>query len=525
MFALYPQRNNATYADGIITTKLFPEQNAKVGTFADGVAIMAGKVNGREIEFKNLCSHIKFTLEQEGIKSLTLIGNKNEALCGKFEVNLTGEEPVIQVKTPETYVTLRNEDGSALATGDYYFTILPVEFADGFTVILSKNADGSQLAAKTNGIVDKIKTRNTVLGMPAVPAEKLRTHLNYFVKYNDGFPVSIGETNDGGVQFSKESNPGGILVNSTKNNTLIKKDGVYFICNENDPAQIKYNETNGIIVCGVDASVKSKVEMAKTLQPATKGDGVILFENLVISPEATFTNDFITQKKATANPGTSFGSIVFDNCKITTAKNLININNKETSITKVSVLNCDYFAKGATSCVLSFGNMASTVSELNIRNNIFGVVEGTVMTEFKILQCPGGRVSSINVYSNTFDHTTMVTNGCVIIKNVENCYMLYNLFNETVLQTANSKFGNKNGDATDIIEGQVINNYFYTSGTYNLNNSLKPKKSGAPVKLNKTPLSSIWAPFDGQYGTYDIVAVDQTKQPSEAILPNIGAHR
>ena len=525
VFALYPQRNNATYADGIITTKLFPEQNAKVGTFADGVAIMAGKVNGREIEFKNLCSHIKFTLEQEGIKSLTLIGNKNEALCGKFEVNLTGEEPVIQVKTPETYVTLRNEDGSALATGDYYFTILPVEFADGFTVILSKNADGSQLAAKTNGIVDKIKTRNTVLGMPAVPAEKLRTHLNYFVKYNDGFPVSIGETNDGGVQFSKESNPGGILVNSTKNNTLIKKDGVYFICNENDPAQIKYNETNGIIVCGVDASVKSKVEMAKTLQPATKGDGVILFENLVISPEATFTGDFITQKKATANPGTSFGSIVFDNCKITTAKNLININNKETSITKVSVLNCDYFAKGATSCVLSFGNMASTVSELNIRNNIFGVVEGTVMTEFKILQCPGGRVSSINVYSNTFDHTTMVTNGCVIIKNVENCYMLYNLFNETVLQTANSKFGNKNGDATDIIEGQVINNYFYTSGTYNLNNSLKPKKSGAPVKLNKTPLSSIWAPFDGQYGTYDIVAVDQTKQPSEAILPNIGAHR
>lgn len=527
VFALYPQRNNATYADGIITTKLFPEQNAKVGTFADGVAIMAGKVNGREIEFKNLCSHIKFTLEQEGIKSLTLIGNKNEALCGKFDVNLNGEEPVIQVKTPETYVTLRNEDGSALVTGDYYFTILPVEFADGFTVILSKNADGSQLAAKTTGIVDKIKTRNNVLRMSAVPADKLRTHLNYFVKYNDGFPISIGETKDGGVQFSKESNPGGILVNSTKNNTLIKKDGVYFICDENDPAQIKYNETNGIIVCGVDASVKSKVEMAKSLQPATKGDGVILFENLVISPEATFTNDFITQKKAdpNTNPGTSFGSIVFDNCKIVTARHLIYILNKETSITKVSVLNCDYFAKGAASCVLSFGNMASTVSELNVRNNIFGVVEGTVMTEFKILQCPEGTVSSINVYSNTFDHTTMVNNGCVIIKNVENCYMLYNLFNETVLQTANSNFGNKKGNTADIIEGQVTNNYFYTSGTYNLNNSLKPKKSGSPVKLNKTPLSSIWAPFDGQYGTYDIVAVDQTKQPSEAILPNIGAHR
>lgn len=202
------------------------------------------------------------------------------------------------------------------------------------------------------------------------------------------------------------------------------------------------------------------------------------------------------------------------------------LNNKETSITRVSVLNCDYFAKGNASRVLSFGNNASTVSELNIRNNIFGVAEGTVMTDFKVLHCPEGTVSAINVYSNTFDNTTIVNAGCVIIKNVENCHMMYNLFNETVLKTANSNFGNYKGTAAaGTIMGEVTNNYFYTSGTYSLINALKPQKTGSPVKLSKTPLSSAWDPFNGQYGIYDINAVDPTKQPSEAILPKIGAHR
>ena len=148
------------------------------------------------------------------------------------------------------------------------------------------------------------------------------------------------------------------------------------------------------------------------------------------------------------------------------------------------------------------------------------------MTEFKVLQCPEGTVRAINVYSNTFDNTTMVNAGCVIIKNVENCHMMYNLFNETVLKTAHSNFGNYKGTAAaGTIVGEVTNNYFYTSGTYSLNNALKPQKAGSPVKLSKTPLSSTWDPFNGQYGIYDINAEDPQKQPSEAILPKIGAHR
>ena len=529
VFALYPQRNNATYADGIITTKLFPEQNAKVGTFADGVAIMAGKVNGREIEFKNLCSHIKFTLEQEGIKSLTLMGNKNEALCGMFEVNLTGEEPVIQVKTPETYVTLRNEDGSALATGDYYFTILPVEFADGFTVILSKNADGSQLAAKTNGIVDKIKTRNTVLGMPAVPAEKLRTHLNYFVKYNDGFPVSIGETNDGGVQFSKESNPGGILVNSTKNNTLIKKDGVYFICNENDPAQIKYNETNGIIVCGVDASVKSKVEMAKSLQPQKIANGILAFENLDITTTLAAQNDIIAQVSGSST--SEFGTILFDKCKVSKfPRHVINMQYLAISLTSIAFIDCDFDISGEKTNIVYMGTMGHTFNNFDVRNCIF-YYTGTAQSEFKILHAPNTTITKLNVWSNTLDKTIGVNAGLLLTGTMETCNVVYTLSNSVI--PTNNHVNLVQAKITQPTYAQITNNYFYTTSEKNLiipkairgEDGDANKKVGSPVKLNSCPLPNEWDPANGRYGTYTIEAADPKDQPSEAILPNIGAHR
>lgn len=526
VYALYPQRTSATFKNGVVATKLFPDQNAAVGTFADDVAIMAGKVNGKEIEFKNLCSHIKFTLEQEGIRSLTLMGNKNEVLCGTFNIQWNGDDPSAEVTDPETYVTLRNEDGTALATGDYYFTILPVEFEAGFTVILSKDADGSQVAAKTTSKVDKLSSRNSILEMPAVPSDKFSEHMNYFVKYNDGFPIYVGDTDKGGVSFSKETAPNGTLINSTIGNTTITKDGVYFICTEETPAKINYNTTSNLVVCGADSSFKSKIEFGKTLQPTTNKAGNLLFENLIITPTTSFTNDFISQKNADKDPGTEFGAIVFDNCKVTTARHLIYIINKETSIEKISVLNCDYFSNAAQACVVSFAKKTSTVSELNIRNNVFCNSAGVTITDFKVLQSPAATVNNLNAYSNTFDHTTMVNAGCFVVYDVDNCYIMYNLCNETVLTTQASNLGNYKGTAASSeINGSVVNNYYYTSGNYTLNNSLKPAKAGSPVKLTESPLSSEWNPAEGVYGTYSITAVDAKNQPGNALLQLIGAKR
>jgi len=523
-YALYPYSAAASFAGGSISTALPADQIAAVGTFADNVAIMAGKVSDSSIEFKNLCSHISFTLAVEGVKSITLIGNKNEALCGTFSVSFTDGEPSVTVSKPETYVRLYNADGSALAQGTYYFTVLPVEFEDGFTVILSKESDGTQVAAKTVGKIDGLNKRNQILPMVSVPSDKFSEYMNYFVRYNDGFPIAVGDADNGGVTFSKETNPGGVLVNSTVGNTTIKKDGVYFICDEDTPAQISYNEISDLVVCGAESSTRSKLEFGKTLQPTTNESGNLLFENLIITPAASFNNDFIAQKKADKTPGTAFGSIVFDSCTITTARHLIYIINAATSIGKISVLNCDYFSKAAAACVVSFASQASTVSELNIRNNVFCPAADVTMTDFKVLNGAAATVNNINAYSNTFDHTTMVNAGCFIVYGVDNCYIMYNLCNETVLTTAHSTLGNYKGTATSI-NGSVVNNYYYTSGEKSLNNALKPVKSGSPVKLSASPLSSEWNPAGGVYGTYSINAVDEKNQPTAALLKLIGAKR
>ncbi len=527
-YALYPYDADASFnqESKAITATLSSEQAAAAGTVADGTAVMAGKVSENSISFKNICSHIGFTIAEDitDVKSITLMGNASEALCGTFTIGWNADEPVITLTKPETYVTLRNADGNALAPGTYWFTVLPVNFSKGFTVTLSKT-DGSQKAKSLNSAVTKVASRNKILPLETLSASQYEDKLNYFIRYNDGFPVAIGNADEGGVTFTKETNPGGVLVNSTAGNTTIQKDGVYFICDEDTPAKISYNAMSDLIVCGAESSTRSKIEFGKTLQPATNASGNLLFENLIITPAESFgNNDFIGQKRADADPGTEFGAIVFDNCTMTTARHLICILNKVTSIGKISVLNCDYFSKNAQACIVTLGNLASTVSELNIRNNVFCNAAGVTMTDFKVLQAPSATVSNINAYSNTFDHTTMVNAGCIIVYGVENCYIMYNLCNETVLTTKASNLGNYKGTASSI-NGSVVNNYYYTSGSYTLNNSLRPTQSGTPVKLSASPLSSEWNPAGGVYGTYSINAVDAAKQPGEALLTLIGAKR
>lgn len=526
VYALYPYRKTATLeTDGAITTTLNAVQNAVEGTFAKNVAIMVGKVTNGEIAFKNLCSHIKFHLTEDNVKSITLMGNTNEALCGTFQITWNEDVPVVsKITKAETYVTVRNSNGAALSKDtDYYITTLPVKFEEGFTIILSY-MDGSQ---KIKSLSSNVKLERRKISPLSTPASFDEGRVNYFVKYNDGFDIIVGDVNSGGVTFSNTTNPGGVLVNSTKGNNTITKDGVYFLCKDTKTPQVNYNETNGVIFCGVDSFAKACLEINKTLQPATKADGLILFNDIEITPSNSFKNDFISQKKADANPGKEFGSIIFNKCKVTTSRHLIYILNEVIKINKVSIFDCDFFAKSAQSCIVSFGSAkASTITELNITNNIFCPAKGTNVTDFKILQGAAATVNNINLYSNTFDHTIIVNAGCIIVKNIDNCFMMYNLCDEVVGSQA-SNLGNYKGETTTI-NGCVKYNYYYTTSSYTLNNALKPTNPdnvGSPAKLTKSPLSTTWDPYNGLYDSYDIVASESSKQPSQAIIGKIGATR
>ena len=532
-YALYPYREASSLTDGAININLPAEQTATPGSFADDLAIMVAKADEQgKLAFKNVCSHIKFTLADDltDVKSITMMGNKAEILAGTATVDMSGAEPVINNAggSPKTYVTLRNSDESPLEPGDYYFTVLPVEFTEGFTVILSKT-DGTQVAKKTTNSRNELSSRNSILVMKPLAASDYSEHMNYFVKYNDGFNLTFG-----GVTINKTDNSGGILVHSTEK-TTITKDGIYFI-SQVSPTDVAYNACKKLILIGMDSAVKSSLSTSKTLQPDTDENGVILFENLRIT--TTVANDIISQKKATASPGVKFGNIVFDKCIIESIpRHLIYIINAATSISAITITDCDYSTTATASNVVSFGGtLASSLGVLIVNNCVFYSAGTKPMTDFKVLQGPASTVTSIKVEDNTFADTIIPNAGMIVAGTMSECYVSRNVLNNTVLPDKNSTL--VVAKTTQPTSGNITYNYYYTESSKSLN---IPKEirvigsAGSPVRLSKSPLSSSWDPANQSYCVYTIVPEDESisaptisvgaQRPDMKAVPNSSSYR
>ena len=135
-YAIYPFSSGHSLKNGVFTTQIKAQQIVEPGSMARNCAVLVGKAvaGSTKMEFKNVCSLVKFSLEKEGVKSLTLIGNNNEVIAGQFTLTWNNGDPKVTGNTkPEVTVTLRDAAGADLAIGDYYFTILPTEFTKGFS--------------------------------------------------------------------------------------------------------------------------------------------------------------------------------------------------------------------------------------------------------------------------------------------------------------------------------------------------------------------------------------------------------
>ncbi|MGN0190835.1 MAG: hypothetical protein ACI39U_04200 [Candidatus Cryptobacteroides sp.] len=550
-YALYWYRSAASWKSDlkVMQSKLFPDQIAKVGSFGDEVPYMAGKVDleNKRIEFKNICSHIGFTLSEElageGVKSLTLMGNNSETLCGTMQISIDDEgNPVVNVTDPDIYVRLHN-NGKDLAAGTYYFSIVPQTFSAGFTVIVSK-ADGSQVAVKTGKTITEVSTRNSILPMSAPSAESYKAHQNYFVQYLDGFDIAVGDPEKGGYKFNNATHKRGNMLHDGKTNKTISADGVYFIDNNSSEINVSYNDLDSLIICAVDTESKAAITSTKVLRPKTNKSGILLFENVILTSTSA---DVIQQQKASDTPGTSFGYIVFDNCILKDLpRHVVYIINAATEINTISISNCDYSTKSTTSSFITFASQESTLTNVYAYNNVFyfsGSSE-TPMTDFKILNIQAGTVDNVIIQNNTFAKTTIPNAGLVVAGKVSKTGIVnYNLFDEVVIGTLvegkaqHSTLVNLKFDTDSTTDGvqpyyaesvNITYNYYYSKfaiqeGTkYYLNKgNLTGSTSssvGTPVILSQTPLSGTWDPANGAYGPYTITPVDSSKDPGSTVI-------
>ena len=482
-YALYPQRTSTASVlldpdNEVINSKLFPNQTAVLGSYAkgNGGAVMVAKADAENrLYFKNMTSHIRFTLAEDmtDVKSITLMGNNYEILAGTYKVDFSGAEPVLTVDKAETYVTLSNGDGP-LAPGDYFFTILPVEFEAGFTVILSKT-DGTQVAKKTTKEITSLKTRNQVLPMAALPSSAYESHMNYFVKYNDGFDITFG-----GYTFNNKNQTGAVRLTPTSKS--ITKDGFYFVPSS-VAATIDYNVLTSLIVVGEDGE-KPKVTQTKNPQP--KDDGVLIFANL----------DYATDKRI--EPKGAFSKIIFDGCNISLNNaTFMRMNGLAFKLVDFVIKDCDV-QLGIASTNFVTGDTAGTqIDNVTFDNNVFYVKAGVTMTAFRLLnEATANTVTYKNVTMsyNTFDKTEINGQMIVTANASENVNVNFNVFLEN-----NTSTGLKYILKTVPTNLSVKNNFFY-KGTFTKSvqmykdndNSLCPKESAVdPRPDNWNPAAGI----------------------------------
>ena len=141
VWALYPYQDNASYDGNRVTATLPSVQEATPGSFPEEVFLTLARSKSLSMDFYNICSGVKFSLNRDDVISVTFSGNNGEPLAGAFEVGMddAGKPVIVSVEQDApTSVTLSTPDGSCLKSHTWYYLVtLPTKLEKGFTLTLN----------------------------------------------------------------------------------------------------------------------------------------------------------------------------------------------------------------------------------------------------------------------------------------------------------------------------------------------------------------------------------------------------
>ena len=148
IIGLYPYNSAAACEGGTVTTTLPSQQTGRAGSFARNTHIVLASSNSLGLAFYNVTGGLRFSLTQEGIKSVTFEGNNGEALAGTIKLAFTDGIPVVQEVTHgKSVVTLTAPDGGTFQTGQwYYIETIPTTLSSGFKMKFSKDGESEELS-------------------------------------------------------------------------------------------------------------------------------------------------------------------------------------------------------------------------------------------------------------------------------------------------------------------------------------------------------------------------------------------
>ena len=137
----YKDENNSSE---YVIIDLPTRQIAADNTFAPGMFPAVAKSENTSLSFYNVCGGIVFTVQDEGIKSVTVKGNNNESIAGEMSVDFLSSG--YKLMSPEKEITLIAPDGKTFTPGVRYFiSIFPTTFENGFTLTFFKTNSKSDV--------------------------------------------------------------------------------------------------------------------------------------------------------------------------------------------------------------------------------------------------------------------------------------------------------------------------------------------------------------------------------------------
>lgn len=134
-WGLYPYNSAATCDGASVTTTIPAAQQCVPGTFGNNLFPMIAHTSTNELQFKNVCGGIKFSLSRNDIKKITFCGTYDEPIAGEVKISLDNDVPVAEIIDRVSTITLTPSDRETFEAGkNYYIVMLPNTFYLGFTM-------------------------------------------------------------------------------------------------------------------------------------------------------------------------------------------------------------------------------------------------------------------------------------------------------------------------------------------------------------------------------------------------------